>query len=62
VVVFDPARVIDHATFAEPGVYSEGMRWVLVNGTPVVRDGALVDGVYPGRPVRAPETGKSGRR
>jgi N-acyl-D-aspartate/D-glutamate deacylase len=32
---------------------SEGIRHVLVNGTPVVRDGAPVSGALPGRPVRA---------
>ena len=50
--VFDPARVTDHATFENPAQYSEGMVYVLVNGVPVVRGGALVDGVAPGRGVR----------
>ncbi len=54
VVVFDAEHVIDRATFDAPGQYSEGIRYVLVNGVFVVRDGRLVDGVAPGRPVRAP--------
>jgi N-acyl-D-aspartate/D-glutamate deacylase len=54
VTVFDPERVIDRATFEEPGRHSEGMRYVLVNGVFVVRDGRLQEGVAPGRPVRAP--------
>lgn len=53
VVVFDPARIIDKATFDSPGTYSEGMMHVLVNGVFVVRDGRLQEGVSPGRPVRA---------
>ena len=53
-IVFDPERVIDRATFEEPSRYSEGIRHVLVNGQPVVRDEALVDGVKPGRGVRRP--------
>jgi N-acyl-D-aspartate/D-glutamate deacylase len=57
VTVFDPERVIDRATFEEPGKYSEGMRHVLVNGVFVVRDGQLQEGVAPGRPVRAPVVG-----
>jgi dihydroorotase len=50
--VFDAARVTDRATFENPAQYSEGMVYVLVNGVPVVRDGALVEGVAPGRGVR----------
>ena len=52
--VFDPERVIDRATYQEPALPPEGMRHVLVNGVPVVRDGRLQEGVAPGRPVRAP--------
>jgi dihydroorotase len=54
VVVFDPVRVIDHATYEAPARPSEGIVHVLVNGVPLVRDGALVEGVTPGRPIRAP--------
>jgi dihydroorotase len=50
--VFDAARVTDRATFENPAQYSEGMVYVLVNGVPVVRGGALVEGVAPGRGVR----------
>jgi N-acyl-D-aspartate/D-glutamate deacylase len=53
-VVFDPATVIDRATFERPATFSEGMRHVLVNGVFVVRHGALRDDVRPGRAVRAP--------
>ena len=52
--VFDPNRVIDKATFEEPLQYSEGIQFVLVNGVPVVKDGQLVERVYPGRAARAP--------
>lgn len=54
IAVFDPKRVIDKATYEEPLQYSEGIQFVLVNGVPVVRDGQLVEGVYPGRAARAP--------
>ena len=53
VTVFDPERVIDKATFEKPAQYSEGFRYVLVNGTFVVREGTLQDGVAPGLPIRA---------
>ncbi|MFN0180224.1 MAG: amidohydrolase family protein [Gemmatimonadales bacterium] len=52
--VFDPARVVDRSTFAEPALRSEGIPHVLVNGTFVVRNGQLVTGALPGRPVRSP--------
>jgi N-acyl-D-aspartate/D-glutamate deacylase len=51
--VFDPARVIDKATFENAAQYSEGFRHVLVEGTFVVRDGKLQDGVAPGQAIRA---------
>jgi dihydroorotase len=54
ITVFDPDRIIDKATYEEPLRYSEGIQFVLVNGTPVVNDGKLVEGVFPGRAARAP--------
>ena len=50
-VVFDPATVIDLATYEDPKHPPAGMPWVLVNGQPVVRDGEHT-GATPGRPVR----------
>lgn len=52
-VAFDPATVTDRATYDMPTLTSEGVRHVLVTGTPVVVDGVLDTGVRPGRPVRA---------
>ncbi len=52
--IFDPARVIDASTYDDPVKHSEGVRYVLVNGVLVVKDGQLQEGVAPGRPVRAP--------
>jgi len=49
--IFDPARILDTATFEGGLDYSEGVEYVLVNGTFVVRDGAPVEGVRPGRAV-----------
>jgi dihydroorotase len=51
-VVFDPATVRDRATFQDPKQTSTGIDHVLVNGVPVVRDGALVPAPGPGRPIR----------
>jgi N-acyl-D-aspartate/D-glutamate deacylase len=52
--IFDPERVIDKSSYSEPGKYSEGIKFVLVNGVAVVKDGQLQGGVTPGRAVRAP--------
>jgi dihydroorotase len=54
ITMFDPAKVIDKATFADPLQPSEGIPFVLVNGIAVVREGRLVNDVSPGRAARAP--------
>jgi N-acyl-D-aspartate/D-glutamate deacylase len=51
--VFDADSVIDKATFEKPALYSDGFRYVLVNGTFVVRDGKLQAGVHPGQGIQA---------
>jgi dihydroorotase/N-acyl-D-amino-acid deacylase len=53
VVVFDPGQVRDRATFAAPNQLAEGMRWVLVNGIPVIADGQATRAL-PGRVLRGP--------
>jgi N-acyl-D-aspartate/D-glutamate deacylase len=52
-VVFDPDSVSDRATYAEPTLTSIGMRYVVVAGEVIVRDGVLDPGARPGQPVRA---------
>jgi N-acyl-D-aspartate/D-glutamate deacylase len=51
--IFDPQSIIDRSTFQEPAKYAEGIKFVLVNGVPIVKDGQLQSGVSPGRPIRA---------
>ena len=53
VVVFDPARIEDHATFQQPQQLATGVRNVFVNGVQVVKDGVHT-GAKPGRVVRGP--------
>src|SRR5207244_704727 len=53
VVAFEAAAIQDHATYERPHQYATGMRHVLVNGTPVLRDGEHTD-ARPGRVVRGP--------
>jgi dihydroorotase len=51
ITVFDPARIIDKATFEKPAQYSEGIPYVLVNGQVVVADSKL-QVAFPGRGVK----------
>jgi N-acyl-D-amino-acid deacylase len=53
VVVFDPAKVQDHATFEKPHQYSTGMVHVFVNGVQVLKSGEHT-GATPGRVVDGP--------
>ena len=53
IVVFDPDTVTDQATYLASTRPSSGIRHVVVNGTPVVRDGEVVPDALPGKPVRA---------
>jgi N-acyl-D-aspartate/D-glutamate deacylase len=53
VVVFDPATVKDTATYEKPDQYSQGIAWVLVNGTAVVADGKPTNAL-PGQVLRGP--------
>jgi N-acyl-D-amino-acid deacylase len=53
VVVFDPSKVRETATYAQPQRYAEGMRDVFVNGVQVLKDGEHTD-ARPGRVIRGP--------
>ena len=52
--IFDAARVVDRSTYREPSLPPVGIQFVIVNGVPVVANGQAVDGVAPGKAVRAP--------
>ena len=49
--VFDPETVIDVSTYDRPDTPSKGMQYVLVGGSFVVRDGRIVEGVFPGQAI-----------
>jgi N-acyl-D-amino-acid deacylase len=59
VVIFDPAKIQDHATYEKPHQYSTGVTHVFVNGTQVLKDGEHT-GAKPGQVVRGP--GWKGRK
>lgn len=52
ITVFDPTTIIDRATYVNSAQYSEGVRYVLVNGVVALDDGQFVAGVAPGRAIR----------
>jgi N-acyl-D-amino-acid deacylase len=53
VVVFDPARIQDHATYAKPDQLATGVNDVFINGVQVLRNGKHT-GAKPGRFLRGP--------
>jgi N-acyl-D-amino-acid deacylase len=53
VVAFDPKTIGDRATYDAPHRFATGMRHVLVNGVPVLRDGEHT-GATPGRALKGP--------
>ena len=53
IVVFDPERIIDRATFDKPHQLAEGVSHVIVNGVTVVKDGTHT-GAKPGRALHGP--------
>ncbi len=53
IVVFDPETIRDIATFDNPNQLSDGMRFVLVNGVPVIDEGKMTNAL-PGKVVLGP--------
>ena len=53
VTIFDPATIIDKATYTDPNQESVGVEYVIVNGKLEFADGKLT-GVTAGRPLRGP--------
>jgi N-acyl-D-aspartate/D-glutamate deacylase len=51
ITVFDPDTVIDNATYRDPYQEASGITHVVVNGSLVVRDGKVIEGIYPGRRI-----------
>ena len=52
--IFDARTISDRSTFQEPAQESSGMKFVIVNGVVVVKDGKMLTNVHPGGPIRAP--------
>jgi len=52
--IFDARSITDKSTFQDPAQYAEGIKFVMVNGVLIVKDGQLQSDLHPGRAVRAP--------
>jgi N-acyl-D-aspartate/D-glutamate deacylase len=52
--IFDPATVIDRATYEDAGIPSAGIPYVVIGGDVVVERGEIT-AARPGRAIRAPE-------
>jgi len=50
--IFDAAKIIDRATFAEPRQYSVGIEHLIVNGVPILAEGEVVNGAFPGQHLK----------
>src|SRR5882672_2191050 len=48
------ATCLDRSTYREPSLAPVSIQHVIVNGVSVVANGQAVEGVAPGKPVRAP--------
>jgi N-acyl-D-aspartate/D-glutamate deacylase len=59
IVVFDPQTIADRSTFEKPMEPSVGVHYLLVGGTPLIDDGRLVPGVFPGRALMGPGKAKA---
>jgi hypothetical protein len=53
ITVFDAKTIIDRASFEKPMQASVGIKYVVVNGRPVVLDSKLLDGIFPGEAIRS---------
>lgn len=44
IVIFDKNKIIDKGTYVEPTQYADGIKYVIINGYAVIRDGDYVGG------------------
>ncbi|MBU5292512.1 amidohydrolase family protein [Anaerosalibacter bizertensis] len=53
ITIFNPDTIIDKSTVKESDMPSEGVEYVIVNGVVVKNSDGIVEGVYPGRPIKS---------
>ena len=52
ITIFNLETIIDKATYENPMQHSKGIEYIIVNGELVIKDGKLIQGNKPGRPIR----------
>lgn len=53
ITIFNPDTIIDKSTVKNPDMPSEGVEYVIVNGVVVKNSNGIVEGVYPGKPIKS---------
>ena len=53
-IVFDAKAIIDKSTFTKADQYSSGIKYTLVNGVAVVKEGKFLKNIFPGKAARGP--------
>ena len=51
ITIFNADKIIDKASFDKGLAFSEGVEFVIVNGTLVLKNGKTITGVFPGKAV-----------
>lgn len=54
ITIFNPDTITDNATRQHGALPSSGIPHVIVNGVPVVKNSMVLEGVFPGKPIRNP--------
>ncbi len=52
IIIFDAAKIIDNATFTDAARFSSGIKYTLIHGVPVVKDGKFQKDTFPGQAAR----------
>lgn len=52
ITIFDPEKIIDRATYDDPSRFSEGIKFVIVNGSVVMENGVIKENRFSGKPIR----------
>jgi N-acyl-D-aspartate/D-glutamate deacylase len=51
ITIFDPNTITDKASFEKGLANSEGVKYVIVNGTLLLENGKIIEGIFPGKGI-----------